>query len=71
MIGQLKAFKIPITYTTQLFFPISEAKKKDLISPCSKGIILQELYSWYESLPSNKNVVDRLLEPDVTEEVED
>lgn len=51
--------------------PISEAKKKDLISLCRKGIKPQELHSWYESLPTSNDVQDRALEPDVNDESEE
>ncbi|CAG4939067.1 unnamed protein product [Parnassius apollo] len=65
----LKNYKMPPAYSSPL--PISEAKKKDLNNLCAKGIIPQELHLWYQSLPTSKDVVDRILEPDVTEEGEE
>lgn len=66
---ELKKYKIPKAYSSPL--PISEAKKKDLINLCKKGIIPQELHLWYESLPTSNEVIDRIMEPDVTEDGED
>ncbi|KAI8424377.1 hypothetical protein MSG28_002903 [Choristoneura fumiferana] len=65
-LDQFKAFPIPKAYLTPL--PNSEAKKKDLTGLCVKGIILQDLHYWYESLPTQKDIIDTLPEPDITEE---
>ncbi|CAG5023464.1 unnamed protein product [Parnassius apollo] len=65
----LKNYKMPPAYSSPL--PISEGKKKDVNNLCAKGIIPQELHLWYQSLPTSKDVVDRILEPDVTEEGEE
>lgn len=52
------ADKIPMKYKEKL--PISVAKKNDLLSLC-KGYVIPEVYwPYYESLPTNKKVVDRL-----------
>ncbi|CAH0692027.1 unnamed protein product [Spodoptera exigua] len=68
MIDKLKEYVIPKAYSSPI--PISEAKKKDLLNLCTKGIIPQELHSWYETLPTSKDIIDRLCEPDVAEEGE-
>ncbi|KAF9406400.1 hypothetical protein HW555_013222, partial [Spodoptera exigua] len=46
MIDKLKEYVIPKAYSSPI--PISEAKKKDLLNLCTKGIIPQELHSWAE-----------------------
>lgn len=61
-------YVIPKAYSSPI--PISEAKKKDLLNLCTKGIIPQELHSWYETLPTSKDIIDRLCESDVAEEGE-
>ena len=44
--------------------PISEAKKKDLISLCESGIIPEECQGYYYSLPTKKGMKDRIPVPD-------
>lgn len=58
IIRKLKEFPVPKAYLNAI--PISEAKKKDLISVCKKGIIPHELHHWYNSLPTNKAAIDRI-----------
>ncbi|CAB3229541.1 unnamed protein product [Arctia plantaginis] len=48
--------------------PISEAKKRDLLSLCTKKIIPEEYHGWYSSLPTATNEADRLPEASVDEE---
>ncbi|CAG4934694.1 unnamed protein product [Parnassius apollo] len=48
--------------------PISEAKKRDLLSLCTKKIIPEEYHGWYSSLPTATNQADRLPEPSIDEE---
>lgn len=69
MVDELKRYEIPKAYSSAL--SISEAKKKDLLSLCVKGVIPEELHPWFASLPTSKDVVDRNMEPDVTENVEE
>ncbi|CAB3254115.1 unnamed protein product [Arctia plantaginis] len=49
-------------------FPVSEAKKRDLLSLCTKKIIPEEYHGWYSSLPTATNEADHLPEPSVDEE---
>lgn len=51
--------------------PISDAKKSDLIRLCTSGVIPGIYRPYYEGLPDQNNVVDRLAEPDVLEQSED
>lgn len=57
---------IPRAYAARL--PISEAKKKDLLSLCKKCVIPKELHHWYNELPSSHFMRDALPEPDLNEE---
>jgi len=50
--------------------PVSEAKKKDLMKLCQKGVICEKFHAFYEQLCTASNIVDTLPEPDVTEETE-
>ncbi|CAC5402475.1 unnamed protein product [Mytilus coruscus] len=56
------------TYDTKL--PISEAKKADLLSLCSSGVIPATYHSYYENLPCGKSIKDNLPEPDMDEDDE-
>lgn len=51
--------------------PISEAKKRDLLSLCRSGIIPAEFHSYYENLNSNSAVRDALPSPDIQDEDSD
>ena len=53
-------------YTGKL--AIAQAKKDDLLSLCNSGIIPAEFRNFYEKLPSNGKLADKLPVPDVTEE---
>nr|KAG5709107.1 hypothetical protein BaRGS_028563 [Batillaria attramentaria] len=50
-------------YTEKL--PVSEAKKRDLVSLCRSGVIPEDHHPFYENLPTASSKVDRLEEPDV------
>nr|KAG5693073.1 hypothetical protein BaRGS_010632 [Batillaria attramentaria] len=50
-------------YTEKL--PVSEAKKRDLVSLCRSGEIPEDHHPFYENLPTAISKVDRLEEPDV------
>lgn len=69
LIKKIKSYEIPKVYEGPL--PISEAKKKDLMNLCAKGVIPRELHPWYQSLATRKDIVDRLCEPDLTERDEE
>ena len=56
-------------YTEKL--PVSEPKKRDLISLCKESIIPSDCHGFYENLPSNKKVKDKLPVPDVLEDEQD
>lgn len=56
---------IPHLYSHKL--PISQAKKSDLLSLCSSGIIPEEHHAFYTSLQASSATVDRLPQPDVDE----
>ena len=56
-------------YTEKL--PVSEPKKRDLISLCKEGIIPSDCHGFYENLPSNKKVKDKLPVPDALEDEQD
>jgi hypothetical protein len=47
--------------------PISEAKKKDLVSLCRSGIIPEDFHQYYESLATSKHIRDKLPSPDAEE----
>ncbi|CAG4940603.1 unnamed protein product [Parnassius apollo] len=51
--------------------PISEVKKRDLLSLCTKKIIPEECHGLYSSLPTATNQADRLPEPSIDEELSD
>ena len=61
--------EMPKRYAEKL--PISDMKKKDLLSLCKEGIIPAECHGFYESLPSNRSVRDKLPAPDALEEDKD
>lgn len=48
--------------------PISNVKKKDLLKLYHDNIILEELHSYYQNLPSNITIIDRLKEPHIDED---
>ena len=48
--------------------PISEAKKKDLLTLCKTGVISEEHHGYYMSLPCAGSVVDKLPQPDAEED---
>ena len=54
--------KLAALYTHKL--PISEAKKKDLVSLCQSGIIPEDCQGYYYSLPTKKGMKDRIPVPD-------
>ena len=58
--------KLQSLYCQKLF--ISEEKKKDLLSLCKSGIIPSKHHRFYDSLESNKKVIDTLSDSDVDEE---
>ena len=51
--------------------PIAKAKKDDLLSLCTTGIIPSEYKQFYVNLPSDNTLVDKLPRPDATEECMD
>ena len=51
--------------------PVSEVKKKDLVSLCNSLIIPALYRPFYDNLKTSKIVKDRLPEPDILEENED
>lgn len=51
--------------------PISEEKKKDLMEMCEKNLIPADHHAFFVGLPVAKDIIERLPEPDVTEEDED
>lgn len=54
--GKCIAPTLTPAYSSKL--PISAAKKKDLLSMCTSGIIPQEFHSYYEGMASSKAVQD-------------
>ena len=60
-----KTPEIPFKYKDRL--PISESKKKDLLSLCDELVIPEEYHPFYARLPSESKV-DKLPEPDAFEE---
>lgn len=59
--AQIWLTELPKCYDTKL--PISEAKKKDLITLCNKNIIPEEFHEYYKALPSQTSTKDRLPVP--------
>lgn len=57
---------LPSRYSARI--PISDKKKKDLLDLCRSGVVPRDCHSYYENLPSNKSVPDRLPESDVEDE---
>ncbi|KAK7089570.1 hypothetical protein V1264_024516 [Littorina saxatilis] len=53
-------------YSSKL--PISEAKKRDLLSLCKSAIIPEQHHDYYKALPSSTSAADKLPEPDFEEE---
>lgn len=67
-------FKLGVTepnkcYTSKL--PISDAKKRDLLSLCKDGTIPEDFYLYFKSLPCSSETNDRIPEPDMLEEKEE
>ncbi|XP_077295738.1 uncharacterized protein LOC143917974 [Arctopsyche grandis] len=60
--------KVKILYKNQL--PISEAKKRDLVSLCHSSVIPEEFHAWYLNLPTCSQLKDTLQEPCVGDESE-
>ncbi|KAK7486497.1 hypothetical protein BaRGS_00022298 [Batillaria attramentaria] len=60
---------IPHLYGHKL--PISEAKKADLLYLCSSGVIPEEYHGFYKSLPASSAAMDRLPQPDISEQDND
>lgn len=58
--------ELPRKYRSKL--PISDAKKKDLLTLCKTGIISDEHHEFYKWLPSGPSVVDKVPEPDMEED---
>lgn len=48
--------------------PISDAKKKGLVTLCKSGVIPEEHHGYYMALPCGSSVVDKLPQPDAEEE---
>ena len=62
--GLLPSPRVP--YTHRLC--ISEDKKQDLLKLCRQGLVPRAYQNFFELLPTNVRVVDRLPEPDDNEE---
>lgn len=60
---------LPSLYSQQV--PISNSKKKDLLSLCTSGVIPGHHHDYYRTLPSSTNSTDCLPDVDVTEEQDD
>lgn len=52
----LHVFEAGISTLYQRQLPITEAKKKDLLTFCKKNLIPPNLHSWYDNLPSSKTL---------------
>ena len=65
----------PITCLPPLYkerLPVSAAKKQDLLSLCTSGLIPEEHHHFYGTLPVSESETDKLPEPDTQEsDVED
>ena len=48
--------------------PIAKEKKKDLVGLCQSGVIPKEYHHYYQSLKTSNDIVERLPQPDTTEE---
>lgn len=75
-LNQTNANEEPLTtirmkklYNSKL--PISDAKYKDLISLCEKGVIPKRFHNEYRQLPTHSSVKDRLAETDEEEDDDD
>ena len=51
--------------------PISVAKKSDLLDLCKSLVIPKQYWKFYEMLPTNVKVKDRLTCPDILEDESD
>lgn len=60
---------LPYAYDSKI--PISEDKKKDLMTLCSKRVIPEEVHSWYAGLPTSKHKRDQVPEPSVDDSGDD
>ena len=54
-------------------FPISSAKKRDLVELCKKNVIDKDYHKWYEDLPVAADIVDKVPLPNTgdTSDTED
>lgn len=57
-----------IHHLYQEHLKISEAKKKDLVNLCTKGIIPEELHGWFRNLKARVEVKDGLPEPAINDD---
>lgn len=56
---------LPVCYKDKL--PISEAKKRDLLSLCTSGVIPEEHQDFFRKLSSSSSVGDKLPQPDIND----
>ena len=56
---------LPLCYKDKL--PISEAKKRDLLSLCTSGVIPEEHQDFFRKLSSSSSVGDKLPQPDIND----
>ncbi|GFO12457.1 hypothetical protein PoB_003896200 [Plakobranchus ocellatus] len=52
-------------------FPISTLKKQKLLKLCQQMVILEELYGWFQSLPTSHRTKDRAPCPGVDSDDDD
>ena len=64
-VDNLLEYSHPNLYDKRL--PISQSKKKDLLSLCTSGIVPPIYKAYYDELPTSEAAKDRLLLTDITE----